>query len=873
MVNENCSICKKDFILELTLYEAGVCQILLVRCEEPKLVISPPLTSLYAPAGKPFGLMCKGEAQDAEDGAFTDMRWINPRGENIQEGTPGVKEYGLDSLKLSFVNPKVDDSGTYKCTALYSNTKTLEVTTNLTFYDDIKFEECEAVQNLVVGKEGKVSCRPVGNPQPSINWEKNKQRIRSERVAVTPSGIVISSVTPEDEGLYTVEAFVPATGTNRYKNITVNVLTPPRIIELPEEFIAIQGEQYTITCRADGSNPLTYSWFDPQLRDLSSIEGFRVDGGLLTMTRVDRNAGGEYKCKVSNPAGDDEASLNLEVQVRPNIVQLGNLTREEGKIAEIECRAEGVPRPTLSIRKDNSYTPLQDGQEERIVLEELEEGDFSILRLQISSLKRSDDGLYYCKASNAAGDAEKAGHIEVQFKPDMNLTPTTTVKAWSANPANLSCVAEANPNATLSWRFQNEPIDPSDERYKIYGGVSYSSLLVQTDRKSQYEVFGMYTCEAKNALGENSINIFLEEATEPGQVTQIVFDKVTSTTLTFQLMGPGNTGGLPITHYIMKYRLASEPEQASTIVEWAKDMPYILSNLRPRATYHFSVAARNVVGDGPWKTADYIMPAETVPDPPTIITEQETISNYPDRFEVRWEVPNDNGEPITQFEIRYLKVERGIKGWSQVDKAVERSIRSWESNPSYELVGLHPDTYYKIEIRATNKIGNSQPESVVIRTRAGEVNDDHTSMLDEPVISLPIIIAIVLVALFVILVILDITCFFRFHCGLLYLMRYRTCGRSPEKMQGGMEEGRACVKEVSTASNGKIKSDLRSPSSPDQLPPPDKLSNYEEKPKHEVDNLAFENRDTRPADLIIDENFKNKSPKGSKTSIGKSSPV
>ncbi|KAF8774755.1 Fasciclin-2 like protein [Argiope bruennichi] len=839
---------RMDFLLLIL----TACQIFLAKCEEPRLVISPPQSNLYAPAGKPFGLMCKGEAQDAEDGAFTNMEWINPRGEIIPEGTPGVKEYGLDSLKLSFVNPKADDSGSYKCTALYGNTKTLEVNTNLTFYDDIKFENCEAIQNLIVGKKGFISCRPVGNPQPSINWEKNKQRDS------TPSKHSCRQLVPINKRKH-----IP-------KNPSPIVLTPPRIIELPEEFVAIQGEEYTITCGADGSEPLTYSWFDPQLRDLSAVEGFKVQAGLLTIYRVERNAGGEYKCKVSNPAGEDEAIFRLEVQVRPNIVQLENLTREENSIAELECKAEGVPRPVLSIRKDNSFQPLQDGQDERIVLEEVEEGEFSILRLRISSLKRSDDGLYFCKASNAAGDSEKAGHIEVQFKPDMNLTPTTTVKAWSANPANLSCVAEANPNATLTWKFQNELIDPSDERYKIYGGVSYGSLLVHTDKKTQFEIFGMYTCEAKNAIGDNSINIYLEEATEPGQVTQIVFDKVTSTTITFRLMGPGNTGGLPITHYIMKYRNANDPEQNSVLVEWAKDTPYILSDLKPRAKYHFSVAARNVVGDGPWKNADYIMPEETVPEPPTIITEQETISNFPDRFEVRWEVPNDNGEPITQFEVRYFKVERGINGWSQKDKAIERIIRSWESNPSYELVGLYPDTYYKIEIRATNKIGNSLPESVVIRTRAGEVNDGHTSMLDEPTVSLPVIIAIVLVALFVVLVILDITCFFRFHCGLLYLLRYRTCGRSSEKMQG-VEEGRACVKEVSTANNGKIKSELRSPSSPDQLPPPDKLSNYEEKPKHEVDNLAFEN--SRPADLIIDENFKNKSPKGSKTSIGKSSPV
>lgn len=48
--------------------------------------------------------------------------------------TPGVKEYGLNMLKLSFVNPEVEDSGSYKCTALYSNTNTLEEVVQLNFY-------------------------------------------------------------------------------------------------------------------------------------------------------------------------------------------------------------------------------------------------------------------------------------------------------------------------------------------------------------------------------------------------------------------------------------------------------------------------------------------------------------------------------------------------------------------------------------------------------------------------------------------------------------------------------------------------------------------------------------------------------------------
>lgn len=50
------------------------------------------------------------------------------------------------------------------------------------------------------------------------------------------------------------------------------------------------------------------------LRDLSQVDGYRVDQGLLTISKVERNAGGDYMCKVANPAGTDQATVKIEVQ-------------------------------------------------------------------------------------------------------------------------------------------------------------------------------------------------------------------------------------------------------------------------------------------------------------------------------------------------------------------------------------------------------------------------------------------------------------------------------------------------------------------------------------------------------------------------------
>lgn len=62
----------------------------------------------------------------------------------------------------------------------------------------------------------------------------------------------------------------------------------------------------------------------------------------------------------------------------------------------------------------------------------------------------------------------------------MSRTQVTSVKTWSDNPANLSCIADAIPNATITWKFQGDSIELDDKMYKIFGGESYSSLLVSS---------------------------------------------------------------------------------------------------------------------------------------------------------------------------------------------------------------------------------------------------------------------------------------------------------------------------------------------------------------------------------------------------------
>lgn len=59
----------------------------------------------------------------------------------------------------------------------------------------------------------------------------------------------------------------------------------------------------------------------------------------------------------------------------------------------------------------------------------------------------------------------------------MSMTPSTSVKTWNGNPVNLTCIAEAIPNATIKWSFNGRNIQ-DDDLYTIHGRSAHSNLLV-----------------------------------------------------------------------------------------------------------------------------------------------------------------------------------------------------------------------------------------------------------------------------------------------------------------------------------------------------------------------------------------------------------
>lgn len=391
----------------------------------------------------------------------------------------------------------------------------------------------------------------------------------------------------------------------------------PHVETITQDRDATEGDEVTLYCKTSGVPAPLVTWFDPSKRNLSTVGGYYVDRdrGSLTITKVRRSEdSGVLTCRAENAVGFHESTHNLVVITKPSITSFENVTAVAFNEASFECRATGIPAPRLSIRSDGSHMPLIQGKD-GIVIEERHSGDESVLILTFTSVQRKNDGLYYCAAENKGAVSERVGHLTVEFAPDLTRS-VSVVKTWDSNPVNLTCIADAIPNATISWVWRGQRLEEiRNPSYEIRNERGISNLLVKPlgfQGSGGGDVFGMYRCEAINTHGRSAKEITLERAYPPSTPGPIVVLKSTSTSLEFDIATPGNDGGLPIRRLVVSYR-REHYDDARAFTWPATGGPYRLDNLIPRMSYMMKFAAENDVGIGYWSSEQrIIMPFEEV---------------------------------------------------------------------------------------------------------------------------------------------------------------------------------------------------------------------------------------------------------------------
>lgn len=311
------------------------------------------------------------------------------------------------------------------------------------------------VQPYMFGKQHQLTCTVFGLPLPTIDW--TWQPCVSDLIHIdcmTNSRAVL--VKAADRGNHSINNWVKSISVKnevvKGKNKTVSTLligeasvsgeyscvtqnefgrstmsVPFYIVDQPEEITihpraAVEGDDVTLTCRAVRYLYTDLQWLDSLNQTVTSgvsaLQLSRYSISLsLQLYNVTKNSTAGYKCqpyKLHRRAALKSATLAIEARSRPWLSQ--NLTNQmvnSSSTLTLPCEAMGVPHPEITWYKNGALVEEGPG----ITLG----GDGA---LTIDRVKKDDEGLYECVATNEEGVARTSGVITViedEGKPNVEV--------------------------------------------------------------------------------------------------------------------------------------------------------------------------------------------------------------------------------------------------------------------------------------------------------------------------------------------------------------------------------------------------------------------------------------------------------------------
>ncbi|XP_061127214.1 neural cell adhesion molecule 2-like isoform X3 [Syngnathus typhle] len=707
------------------------------------------------------------------------LEWYNPQGERIVASKRMAFHTEASRSRLIIYNASVEDAGIYRCRATEASGRMAEASVVLEIYQRLTFRDIQSPQEFRYGDTAEVLCDVISSPVPQVVWSYQGREITEERHSrfkmLTNNSLQIHRVTKADEGVYRCEASVEARGEIDHVDIAVVVNVPPVLSVTQQSFNATADyqESVTFTCITSGSPDPVVTWHRKGQRlepsdqyILSQLEGGR---SMLTIRNIRQVDGGFYYCKSANKAGSQEMELFLKVFVQPHITHLKNVTAVEGSAAMIFCMAEGEPLPDISWRRASDGRTFVDGDKSQ-------DGRFEVRAhhgksvLTVSGVRLADLGRFDCEALSRIGGHQKSMFLDIEYVPKF-LSNHTIYYSWEGNPVNISCDVMSNPPATLLWGREHFAISPegtSNTRVHNAMGKSLLEVTPMSDRD-----FGRYNCTAGNNVGIRYQEFILAQADVPSNPHSLRLSAISRRLAAVTFVKPDSHGGVPIGYYLVQYKELG-PQDWKDVRSHSVHTTVVLSGLEPNTTYEVRVAAVNEMGQGEFSHMETFqtLPVRE-PSPPAVHGQRGLGKAY----KLGLVKQDDGGMPIVEYIVKY----KTDKEEQWMTKLVPGS------NDFATLQPLQWNTRYEVEITARNVKGLSEPTFYqFFMPQKPEITESLFNGL-----SLGAVVGLGLGALLLLLVLVDVSCFFLRHCGLLMCITRKL--RSKKTATGGkeMEEGKA----------------------------------------------------------------------------------
>ncbi|KAB0341958.1 hypothetical protein FD754_018884, partial [Muntiacus muntjak] len=454
-------------------------------------------------------------------------------------------------------------------------------------------------QMVLRGMDLLLECIASGVPTPDIAWYKKGGDLPSDKAKFENfnKALRITNVSEEDSGEYFCLASNKM-GSIRH-TISVRVKAAPYWLDEPKNLILAPGEDGRLVCRANGNPKPTVQWMvnGEPLQSAPPNPNREVAGDTIIFRDTQISSRAVYQCNTSNEHGYLLANAFVSVlDVPPRMLSprnqlirviLYNRTR-------LDCPFFGSPIPTLRWFKNGQGSNLDGGN-----YHVYENGS-----LEIKMIRKEDQGIYTCVATNILGKAENQVRLEVKDPTRIYRMPEDQV-AKRGSTVQLECRVKHDPSLKLSvsWLKDDEPLYISNRMKKEEDSLTIFGVAERDQ--------GSYTCVASTELDQDlakaHLTVLADQATptnrlaalpkgRPDRPRDLELTDLAERSVRLTWI-PGDDNNSPITDYVVQFEEDQfQPGVWHDHSKFPGSVNSAVLRLSPYVNYQFRVIAINEVG-------------------------------------------------------------------------------------------------------------------------------------------------------------------------------------------------------------------------------------------------------------------------------------
>ncbi|KFO25348.1 Protein sidekick-1 [Fukomys damarensis] len=303
----------------------------------------------------------------------------------------------------------------------------------------------------------------------------------------------------------------------------------------------------------------------------------------------------------------------------------------------------------------------------------------------------------------------------------------------SAAPENVSAEAVSSTQILLTWAsvpeqdqnglilgykilYRAKDLDPEPRTHIVRGNHTQSALLAGLRKFVLYELQVLAFTRIGNGVSSSPVILERTKDDAPGPPVRLVFPEVRLTSVRIVWQPPEEPNGV-ILGYQIAYRLASSrPHTFTTVEVGATVRQFTATDLAPESAYIFRLSAKTRQGWGEPLEATVITTEKRERPAPPRELQVPQVEVTARSLQLQWVPGSDGASPIRYFTVQVRELPGGE--WQTYSSSISHEATACA------VERLRPFTSYKLRLKATNDIGDSDfsSETEAVTTLQDDTN-------------------------------------------------------------------------------------------------------------------------------------------------------